>query len=494
MSRDPGRLALLTVAEMARADSAAIAAGIAASALMEAAGRAVAAAAMQRFTARPTIVLCGPGNNGGDGFVAARHLAAAGWPVRVALLGNPGAIKVLHAAGWTGPVDRLEPLALGDAALAIDAIFGAGLSRPLGGAVLATVEELARRRLPTIAVDVPSGVDGDTGAVRGHAVPAVVTVTFFRKKPGHLLLPGRLLCGEVVVEDIGIPERVLGDIAPAAFENDPDLWLDRMPWPKADGHKYDRGHALVVGGATLTGAARLAAEAARRAGAGLLTIVSPAEAVTIYRLAQPGHLVRTLGADGAIPDTLLADPRVTAVLIGPGGGVGEATRRHVEAALGAGKPCVIDADGLTSFADRAEDLAAILSADCVLTPHAGEYARLFASGGDTLSRARSGAKVSGAVLLLKGPDTVIASPGGRVAINANAPPELATGGTGDVLAGLVLGLLAQRMPAFTAAAAAAWIHGEAGRLAGPGLIAEDLAPLLPQVLRRLKLRGASGRP
>jgi NAD(P)H-hydrate epimerase len=355
------------------------------------------------------------------------------------------------------------------------------------------VEELTRRHLPTIAVDVPSGVDGDTGAVRGHAAPAVATVTFFRKKPGHLLLPGRLRCGEVVVADIGISERVLGDIAPAAFENEPDLWLDWMPWPRADGHKYDRGHALVVAGAEVTGAARLAAEAARRAGAGLLTIVSPFEAAAIYKLAQPGHLVRMLGADGTIPDALLADPRVTAVLIGPGGGVGETTRRHVEAALGAGKPCVVDADGLTSFAGRVEDLAAILSADCVLTPHAGEYARLFASGGDALSRARSGAKASGAVLLLKGPDTVIAAPGGRAAINANAPPELATGGTGDVLAGVVLGLLAQKMPAFAAAAAAAWIHGEVGRLAGPGLIAEDLAPLLPQVLRRLKLRVAGAR-
>jgi hydroxyethylthiazole kinase-like uncharacterized protein yjeF len=458
---------------------------------MEAAGRAVAEACAARWSRRPVTVLCGPGNNGGDGFVAARHLAAAGWPVRVALLGGPDRLSgdaAHHAALWTGTVEPLAPEALEGAALVIDAIFGAGLTRPLEGPARATVDAIGARGLDCLSVDLPSGVSGDTGEVLGGAPAARVTVTFFRKKPGHLLLPGRMRCGETLLAQIGIAEDVLEAIGPECFENDPVLWLNRFPQPRLDDHKYRRGHAVICGGTRMTGAARLAAEAARRAGAGLLTILSAPEALPIYAMAAPGHLVRTLQPDGSIPAAILRDPRVTAMLIGPGAGVEEATLQRVLSALSAGKPLVLDADALTVFAERPSSLFSALTGSEVITPHEGEFLRLFGGEGGRLQRARAAAAMAGCVIVLKGADTVIAAPDGRAVINANAPADLATAGTGDVLAGIILGLRAQGMPPFEAAAAAAWLHGAAAQAAGPGLIAEDLSPALRPVLAALRRR------
>ena len=488
---------LLSVAEMGRADAATIAAGTPGEVLMEAAGAAVAREIRSRWRSCPAVVLCGPGNNGGDGFVIARHLEEAGWDVVVALLGSADKLKgdaALNARRWKGEVMPLAPAVLDGRALVVDAIFGAGLARPLAGQALATIEAINGkavngRELPCVGVDTPSGIDGDSGEVRGAAPQCALTVTFFRKKPGHLLLPGRRLAGEVVVADIGIAEDVLEAIGPQTFENLPSLWRHLLPWPRPEDHKYSRGHVIVGGGAEMTGAARLAAGAALRAGAGLLTIASPPEAVPVYAVYMPGVLTVPIGDDGAFA-ALLADRRKNAVLLGPGYGVNEATRSRVLAALGAGKRVVLDADALTVFADSPGDLFAAIAGDCVLTPHEGEFARIFpdlgGEAGGKLARARRAAEISGAVVLLKGADTVIASPGGRAAINANAPAALATGGAGDVLAGLIIGLMAQGMAPFEAASAAAWIHGEAASAFGPGLIAEDLAGLVPGVLARLE--------
>jgi NAD(P)H-hydrate epimerase len=310
-------------------------------------------------------------------------------------------------------------------------------------------------------------------------------VTFFRKKPGHLLLPGRDLCGGVVLADIGIPSGVLGAIAPDCFENGPPLWLAAYPWPKAAGHKYGRGHALVLGGPAMTGAARLASRAAQRIGAGLVTLAAPSGAYPIYAGALESVMVAKL-ARASDYARLLKDARINAMLLGPGTGVGPATRSDVLAALKTKRAVVLDADALSSFAGKAKTLWAAIKGPCVLTPHEGEFARLFAVKDDKLARARAAANQSGAVVLLKGNDTVIADPSGRAAINRNAPPDLASGGTGDVLAGLVTGLLAQGLDAFDAACAAVWLHGEVGHAAGPGLIAEDLIAALPKALRRLK--------
>lgn len=471
---------------MARADQAAIAAGVPGARLMAAAGKAVADAILARYRPCRVLVLCGPGNNGGDGFVVACRLHAAGWSVRLALAGDPASLRgdaAWHAERWTGPVLPLGIGLLDDAGLVVDALFGAGLSRDVDGIAAEILAETARRGIPVCAVDVPSGVDGASGAIRGYAAPSDLTVTFFRKKPGHLLLPGRELCGEQVLADIGIPDTVLPALAPTTFENAPPLWASRFPWPQADTHKYRRGHVLVAGGGAMTGAARLAALAAARAGAGLVTIAVPPAAWGVYATAMTSIMVEAVPDGNLLP--ALADVRRNAILLGPGAGVMDLTRRNVLAAAETGRALVLDADALTVFADAPGTLFGALRGPCVLTPHEGEFSRLFKAQGDKLERARAAARESGAVVVLKGADTVVAEPAGRAAINANASPWLATGGTGDVLAGITAGLLAQGMPAFEAACAAVWMQGEAGRLAGPGMISEDLPGLLRNVLRGL---------
>ena len=482
---DAGALTLLSVAEMYAADEAAARAGTPGLTLMENAGRAVVDAIVQRWAPRPVSVLCGPGNNGGDGFVAARLLAEAGWPVRVGLLGDRTRLKgdaAAMAARWAGPVEPLDPALFDGAPLVVDALFGAGLARPLEGAALALAGASADRDLPCVAVDIPSGIHGDSGAVLGKAFRATLTVTFARRKTGHLLLPGRVHAGKVTVADIGIPASVIAALGIRAHENAPALWQALLPGPTPADHKYSRGHALVVGGdGAHSGAARLAARAALRVGAGLVTVHAPEAAIPVYA----AQLTAVMVASAADLGEALADERRNALLIGPGCGASPTTRAQTLRALGAGKRCVLDADALTAFKDDPAALFAALGPDAVLTPHEGEYRRLFAHDGDKLTRARAAARESGAVVVLKGADCVIAAPDGRAAINANAPPTLATAGSGDVLAGLILGLLAQKMGAFEAAAAGVWLHGAAAAAFGPGLIAEDLAETLPRVFRDL---------
>ncbi len=484
VSPDAG-LSLLSLAEMYRADRLAVEAGVAGVALMERAGGAVADAVMAREQPGPVLVLCGPGNNGGDGFVAARHLTTAGWPVTLALLGARDKLKgdaAHHANLWEGDVQPLEAASLEGIEVVIDALFGAGLQRPLEGTALEIVRQLNASGLPVYAVDVPSGLAGDSGAVLGEAaVRAKTTITFFRRKTGHLLLPGRGLCGETVVADIGIPDDVLGEIKPLCHRNAPELWRDLIPRRRADSHKYHFGHALISVGQEVAGAGMLAGRAALRVGAGLVTLATPPDVWGPCVSALPTAICRRVRGEADF-GALLADRRLNAVLIGPGAGVDETTRRRVAAAAGEGRRLVLDADALTSFADRPEDLFALAAERKVLTPHEGEFARVFPDlRGDKLTRARDAAAQASAVVLLKGADTVIAGPDGRAVICDNAPPWLATAGAGDVLSGLIVGLLAQGVPDFEAAAAGAWLHGAAACRFGPGMIAEDLPESLPQV-------------
>jgi ADP-dependent NAD(P)H-hydrate dehydratase / NAD(P)H-hydrate epimerase len=478
---------LLNVAQTREADRLAMAAGIPGTLLMQQAGERVAREVMRRWTPRPVTVLCGPGNNGGDGFVVASTLAQGRWPVRVALLGEVEALRGdarHYAKAWVGSVDALNPRSIDEAELVIDAVFGAGLNRPLDSQVIDTLSFATRRGVPILAVDIPSGVTGDGGEDWGAAA-SVCTVTFVRKKPGHLLLPGRDLCGDVVVADIGIPQAVLSSLAIDTWENAPALWRDRLPQLQAAANKYSRGHALLYGGYPVTGAARMAARAAARIGAGLTTIAVPEEGFSIYASALTSIMVQPLVKEHDFAQ-LLQDRRYTGFSIGPGAGVNDATRARALAMLATGKPTVIDADAISVFAARTDELFQAIRGPCVITPHEGEFKRLFENSGDKLSRARRAARSSGAVVVVKGADTVIAAPDGRAIINSNAPATLATAGSGDVLGGLILGLLTQGMDAFLAAAAAVWVHGAAAADFGPGLLAEDLPDLAPSVLRRLE--------
>ena len=471
MTPDPRLLAafaagpeLLTPEEMGRADAAAFGLGVPGPVLMANAGRAVARAVLHRFRPCRTLVLCGPGNNGGDGYVAARLLAQQGWPVAVAALAPPrtGSDAAGAAARWHGPSRDFTPAAAARAELVIDAVFGAGLARDVNGVVADTLR--AARRI--VAVDVPSGVDGATGQVRGYAPQAELTVTFFRCKPGHLLLPGRELCGDLLLADIGMPGAVLDQLRARTVANNPRLW--RLPTLDPAAHKYARGHVTVLGGPEMTGAARMAADAARRIGAGMVTIAASGNA-DVYRTGSPGLIV----SEAALPE-LLQDQRRRVWVCGPGLGI-DGVRRALPVLLAAQRTVVADADAFSAFANTPDGLRGA----AVLTPHAAEFARVFGpTGADRVAAARAAAARTGAVLLLKGADTIIAAPDGRAAINASAPPWLATAGAGDVLAGMIAGLLAQGMPPWDAAAAAAFLHGRAATLVGRGLIAEDLLPAL----------------
>ncbi|MFG1298811.1 NAD(P)H-hydrate dehydratase [Xanthobacter sp. V3C-3] len=480
---------------MARADHFAVETGTPSFTLMERAGTAVADVVARFPLPTRVVVLCGPGNNGGDGFVAARVLAQRGFRVRLALLGDVDRLTGdarRAAQGWRRPIDEPAALDLTEAGVIVDALFGAGLARDLDGAARALVERMAASGRPIVAVDLPSGLDGATGKVRGAAAAALETVTFFRRKPGHLLEPGRSLCGRVRVADIGIPEAALDVIRPATFVNMPNLWRDAFPVPATMGHKYDRGHAVVVSGGPWTcGAARLAARGALRAGAGLVTVALPPDALPLHGASYAAIMPRPM-ADAADLAALLADRRLGTVVVGPGLGAGDHARALVEAAVD-GRRLVLDADALTSYAGVPWALAALAarSAGMIVTPHDGEFARMFRGDAavldaqSKLARARAAAARLGAVVVLKGPDTVVAAPDGRAAIAENAPPFLATAGAGDVLAGIAGGLLAQAMPPFDAACAAVWLHGEAAQSAGPGLVADDLPEALRPVLSTL---------
>jgi hydroxyethylthiazole kinase-like uncharacterized protein yjeF len=493
-------LELLTSEQMAEADRLTIKAGTSGFQLMKRAGKAISKKAEKMFPKEmPLLVLCGPGNNGGDGFIAAQLLKNQGRDVRLALLGERQDQKgdaALAAQDWRDIVVPFNKKELEKTGGVIDALFGAGLTRNISGTPATMIEAINKSGQPVLAVDLPSGISGSSGQIQGIAVKADCTISFFRRKPGHILFPGRQYCGLVKIADIGIPTSVLDEIKPQVLVNDPGFWRSSYRVPGLTGHKYNRGHAVVVsGGADSTGAARLAAKAALRIGAGLVTLVCPHEALTINAAHLTAIMVRSFTDQPSFIQRV-EDQHKNTVIIGPGTGVSDETRRAILWLLESDKALVLDADALTSFARHPEQLFQAIhkrKAPTILTPHDGEYQRLFGklpphednSHLSRLAKARHGADRSGAILVLKGPDTVIAKPGGQAVINDNAPAFLATAGAGDVLAGIIGGLLAQKMPAFEAACAAVWLHGDTAGDFGPGLISEDLPNLLPAALGKL---------
>lgn len=484
---------LITVEQMRAIDQASAEAGVPTRTLMENAGKAVADAITRRLTPRRTAVLCGPGANGGDGWVAARILRERGWPVQILTLTPRASLQgdVADASeaftGEVSPLDDDEPRA----DLYVDALFGAGLNRALEGAAAMWAQRLNKATI--VAIDVPSGIDGDRGEPLGEAYfSAFLTVTFVRKKPAHVLMPARALCGEIVVADIGSPDAALSVQNVELWENDPALWS--LPWPDAEAHKHARGHVVVAsGGHTRTGAARLSARSALRAGAGLVSVLSPSDA-----LAENAAQLTAIMLREAADETAYAEAARTsqALVIGPAFGTTDAHYKRLCAAIEAQPRCplVLDADAITLLAPLTHGL----SERDVLTPHVGEFRRAFPgiwSNSETrIDAARAAAAYARCNVLLKGPDTVIAAPDGRAVVNTTGSPFMATAGSGDVLAGIIAGLISQGMDSFEAACAGAWLHGRAGEALGPGLIAEDLCEELPSILNELAPDGLKAQP
>lgn len=453
---------ILTAAEMRASEDAVIAAGTSVETLMERAGEGVAEAAWRFAGVPPTLIVCGPGNNGGDGYVAARVLSQRGIHVRVAATGEPRTDAARAArAGWNGPVEDFATTR--PAPLLIDALFGTGLKRPLDSPIPDTLMSLAKAARLRIAVDLPSGVATDDGAVLSPVPDFDLTVALGSLKPAHRLQPAARHCGRVAVVDIGLG---------ASPQGLTEIDRPRLLPPGPADHKYSRGFVAVVSGA-MGGAALLAANAAQRAGAGYVMLVGGAGA------GGPHALVRSLLPEAAA----LSDPRIGAIVVGPGLGRDDAAGARLETALAAGRPIVIDADGLTLLPGVGLRRLSHHAEPTILTPHEGEFVRLFGSlPGSKIDRVRAAAIQSGAVVLLKGADTVVAAPDGRAAVAPPSPSWLASAGTGDVLAGIVGAMLARGLDAFESAQAALWLHGEAARAAGPALIADDLLPRIGPAL------------
>lgn len=468
---------ILTPQEMLAAEQAVFSNGTDRFTLMQRAGEAVAEFVHAHWPHGRIQVLCGPGGNGGDGFIAAARLAKFWRKVEVfsALpIGELTGDTARAASEWDGPVLPLEEALNSQPDLIIDALYGAGLKRPLEGAAA----QLAQRGGRVIAVDVPSGVDGYTAKPLGPAFQAEATITFAALRPAHVLLPGSAFCGAVMVADIGVPVQT------KLAENSPVLWHSQLPRPGFGVHKYQRGHLKVVsGGPWNTGAARLTAKAGLRSGAGLVTMLSPLDAAGVHA----AHLTAIMLAPFQTPEDLAAyAARATAMVMGPAAGLTEATRHNVDALLKSPSRVLLDADALTVFAEDPEALFSQLRPTDIMTPHDGEFARLFGdllTGSDNkVEAARAAAAKAGCVVLLKGADTVIAQPDGNALVNTHATRWLATAGSGDVLAGIIAGFMAQGLDTFIAAAIGTWLHGEAGRRFGAGLIAEDIEQVLPDIL------------
>lgn len=487
---------LLTAQQSRDLDAEAIKLGVTGESLMEAAGRAVADM-LAEYIGTPleaggtVIILCGPGNNGGDGFVAARHLEEWGYPISLRCAVLPSKLKgdaKLAANKWRGPVEAMSATGFKEAAAIVDCLFGTGLNKPIEGELAEIISAVNSAGTFVLAVDIPSGLSADTGLPVGPCVEAGATITFNFKKIGHVIVPGRYLCGgnsNIVVSDIGVPNKAFSAINPQDSENIPDFWGSNFPFSGPQTHKYGRGHMLVLGGKEPTlGASRLASLAGLRVGAGLVTLAAPSETYPVQASALMDVMVRRFDSAFGFMG-IVNDPRIKAVLVGPGAGRGEKTVDLVKQVGAKKKHLVLDADALASLVGRREVIHELKSPEIVLTPHEGEFAKLFPEldfNADRLDAVRRAAKTTETVIVLKGVSTVVAAPDGRVSIATNAPSWLSVGGTGDVLSGMVCGLMTQGMPAFEAASAGVWIHGEAGMKAGRGLIASDLLDVIPKVL------------
>jgi len=478
---------VLTTEEMREAELSAINEGIKSFSLMEAAGFSVASQIIESFKPCYIMVLCGSGNNGGDGFITAQKLKEEGWNITIASMVKRNKLKgdaALAAQKWDGEIKDLNSnLSVHNIEIVVDAIFGTGFKGELSPELITLFNKIKVRKIPVIAVDIPSGINATTGIVAEDTLKAQLTVTFCRKKIGHLLLPSKNLCGKIITSDILITDKQVASINSNSFENTPALWLKDFPIAKEDEHKYNRGHSLIFGGKIRTGAACLAAKASQKIGAGLTTIISQEDSLNIYKLYRASLMVDEFNNIDEFKN-ILRDEGKNAILIGSGSGID--IKEYIDAIFSFNKYIVLDADVFSAYKNKPSELLENLSENCVLTPHEGEFKRLFPNlTGNKLDRAREAAKISNAIIVLKGGDTIIAAPDRTAVINTNAPPSLATAGSGDVLAGMITGLMAQGMPPFMASSAAVWLHGESARNYGFGLTAEDIISNISKTLNNL---------
>ena len=480
---------LITNEVMRACEQAVIRDGIPGFTLMKQAGSGTASIiAAENPLSSQILVVCGPGNNGGDGFIIAVELKKSGFAVSVACSAARESLNgdaFLAASLWKEDILSLENTVPEQYDIIVDALFGTGLTRDITGSANDLIERINASRKKVYAVDMPSGIDGNSGQIHGIAVQAARTVTFFSAKQGHYLYPGREYCGKLDIIDIGIPYPQ-DFLQTNPHLNTPSWW--RLTDFSEQIHKYEKGHVLVFSGGELqTGASRLAALAALRTGAGLVTILASLEAARIQAAHLTSVMIREC-TDKEDLERILQDKRFNAAVIGPGFGIGETAREYVRQLCSADLALVIDADGLSSLAQEPENLPKLFAGKkVVLTPHEGEFQRLFSSyplsrQAGKIERARLAAKLCGSVIVYKGADTVIAALDGQVAVNINGTRHLATAGSGDVLSGCIAGLMAQNMSPFDAACAGVWLHAFAGTRRGRGLIAEDLPLEISEIM------------
>jgi len=460
--------------------------------LMENAGGVIFKIIKKKFKKKKKIkILCGPGNNGGDGFVVAKLLEENGFQdVELFCLVTKNKLKgdaKIAANNFNKNLKSFNDFKISSNDLIIDGIFGSGLKRNISGNLKKIIEKINLKKPYCISIDTPSGINGDTGEIQGTALKSNDTITFTTKKPGHLLSPGSEYCGNVIVGDIGINLEKLS-FKPRIFENHPDNWRSKFPWPNQKSHKYTRGFSLIICGEKMTGASRLAARAAARIGCGLLCLGVPRKSFNIYSTENPIALIEIVD-DKKDLNNLLKDKRINTILIGPGFGI---SKKKLELILKVVKEkkrlIVLDADALKN---NFKKILLKNKTKIVITPHEGEFLQVLKdlnikNKKNKFSIVIEFIKKTKINLILKGNKTLICSQDGKISINTNTSPFLATGGSGDVLAGMITGLISQGMDIFNACCASVWIHGEIGRMKGPGLIAEDLPEMIPKVLKKLK--------
>lgn len=464
---------LLTVENVKALEQVAITAGISEDILMERAAESVRKTIFKKFSPTTTVVFCGPGKNGKDGKRVAQLLQERDWPVKMVELEN------------LPPFEIIEQY-LDDAWLIIDAIFGTGLNRPLEGDVLTLVTMINAARGSVLSIDIPTGIETDSGACFPEAIRARYTVSFFGPRLGHYLYPGREYRGSLKIDSLGVPDVWMPPVT--THLNDPIAWVKSVKDPGPCDHKYSRGACLVVATGCMPGAVRLATLAARRAGAGLLRVICKREEYPIYAATAWGEIITPVGSAEEFFEWI-DHKNFKSLLWGVGTQASDFAREQALSILLTKKPCVLDGGALSSFADKTAELRDHLHENVVLTPHEGEFHRIFPHLAFLTNKAEKTLKAAvetGAVIVLKGNDTVIAAPHGQIIVNWNAPTTLATAGSGDVLAGMITSLLAQGVPPCQAASAAVWMHGEAANRKGPGLIAEDLPDEIPGVLGELR--------